>query len=226
MSLFPLVPFGGQFSGRTVFLAHCEGADASTTFTDSSVGAHTVTPAGNAQIDTAQFKFGAASALFDGTGDYLTLDGSADFAFGAGDFTVDFWVRFASLAAATIIYDSRPASTNGFYPTIYADSSLLRFFTNGADRITGATSLSTGTWYHVAVSRVGASTRLFLNGAQEGSTYADTNVYLNGSSRPAIGSSGHTIGTSTLNGWKDEIRVSKGIARWTGTFTPPAVPYV
>ena len=80
----------------TVLLLHCNGVDESTTFTDSSGGGvgspHTVTAVGNAQIDTAQKKFDTGSALFDGTGDYLSLEDSDDWDFGTGDFTVDCWI--------------------------------------------------------------------------------------------------------------------------------------
>ncbi len=77
-------------------LLHCDGADASTTFIDAT-GRHQVTVAGNAQVDTAQSKFGGASALFDNnSSSSLTLDGSTDFVFGTGDYTIDFRVRFDS----------------------------------------------------------------------------------------------------------------------------------
>lgn len=206
-------------------LLHLDAADGSTAILNSAAGGSSLFAAnGNAQIDTAQFKFAPSSCLFDGAGDYLSGDGSADFAFGAGDWTIDFWVRFASLAGTQALYDSRPPSTNGSYPTLYMTSSKLRYFAGAADRITGVATLSTGTWYHVAVARSGSSTKMFLNGAEDGSTYTDSNTYLNGAGRPFIGELGHSIG-NPLNGWLDEFRISKGVARWTGAFTPPAGPY-
>lgn len=210
----------------TKLLLHCDGADTSTTFTDSSASAHTVTTVGNAQVDTAQSKFGGESGLFDGSGDRLTLDGSSDFAFGTGDFTIDFWVRFASTSGFQGFYSSNPASTNGAYVWIRKDSSHhLSFVANGSTAvITGTTVLATGTWYHVALARSGTSTKLFLNGVQEGSTYSDSTNYLNPAGRPYIGSDAWDT-TQQLNGWIDELRVSKGIARWTANFTPPTLPY-
>jgi hypothetical protein len=205
-------------------LLHCEGADGSTTFTDSSPLAKTVVVGGNAQIDTAQFKFGSASALFDGTGDYLRLDGSAAFAFGAGDFTIDFWLRRNVTGATHYLYDARPAGTDGLYPTLYVFSdNVLYYYTNGANRIAGG-SLSAGVWYHIALTRQAGQTRLFVNGVQVGSTYADTNTYLNGAQRPSIGISGLDLAGGGLNGWLDEIRVSKDFARWAAAFTAPAAP--
>jgi hypothetical protein len=230
--LRPSMPFGlpvpiGNDS-FTKLLLHCNGADASTTFTDSSASAHTVTVGADAQIDTAQSKFGGASGKFDGTGDNLTNDGGADFAFGTGTFTVDFWVRLAATGVQYVLYDSRPAATNGVYPTIYISTgNVVVFFQNSADRITGTTTLSADTWYHVALARSGTSTKLFLSGTQEGSTYTDSNDYLNGTSRPAIAASGiNPATTNNLNGWIDEFRVSKGIARWTANFTTPTMAYI
>ncbi len=207
----------------TILLIHADGADATTVFSDAA--GKTVTTNGNAQVDTAQSKFGGSSALFDGSGDYLALGGQSDFAFGTGDFTIDFWVRFNSLAVSNALYDARPASTDGAYPRIYTVGTQLRYHANSADRITGGTTLSTGTWYHVALVRSGTDTKLFLNGTQEGSTYtSDSTNYLSGTDRPYIGRNGVTEGDN-FNGWLDEYRVSKGTARWTANFTPPTQAY-
>jgi len=204
----------------TTLMLHCDGADTSTTFTDSSGNGHTTTANGNAQIDTAQFKFGTASALFDGTGDYLSSDGSAGFAFGTGDFQIDFWLRLNATGVARTLYDSRPSGVTGLYPTIKLSAgNVLVYHTNAADRITGTTTLTTATWYFVTLVRYSGVTRLFLNGAQEGSSYTDTNNYLNGTSRPTIGGDGNSAGANSLNGWMDEIRVVKGNANITNLVT-------
>lgn len=106
MSL-PFMPYQHLVGGNdqyTKLLLHCDGADASTTFTDASQAAHgNATPNGNAQVDTAQSKFGGASALFDGTGDFLSYADHADWHFGSGDFMADFWVRFNSVSTAKFI---------------------------------------------------------------------------------------------------------------------------
>ena len=88
---------GAGGGAQTVLLLHCDGTDGATTFTDSSDTSHTVTANGNAQIDTDQSKFGGASGLFDGTGDYLSIPDSADWDFGTGDWTIDFLIRFNAI---------------------------------------------------------------------------------------------------------------------------------
>jgi hypothetical protein len=211
---------------NTVLLLHMDGANASTTFTDSAIGGaapHTVTPVNGAKIDTSQSVFGGASAVFSTVGpDYLTLDGSADFAFGTGDWTADFRLRISIINSA-ILYDGRPSAGSGFYPTIYISGTTLTYFDNGADRITGAT-LSQDTWYHVAVVRSGSTIRMYLDGTQTGSDYTTAGTYLNPASRPSIASSGFSLGSANLAGWIDELRVSNN-ARWTSNFTPPVAAY-
>src|SRR3990167_5305793 len=91
-----------QFDTDCVLMLHMDGTDGATTFTDSSDNAKTMTAVGNAQIDTAQSKFGGASGLFDGTGDWLTTPDSTDWDLGTGDFTIDFWIRFSSVANARV----------------------------------------------------------------------------------------------------------------------------
>jgi hypothetical protein len=180
---------------------------------------------GNAQVSTAVSKFGGSSVYFDGTGDYLTSNAASDlYAFGTGDFTIEMWFNLSSVASLQILYDSRPTSTDGLYPLIYVASGggSVIWQISAVARITGTATLSTGVWYHIAVSRSSGSTKMFLNGTQIGSTYADTNAYLNsGTTRPFIGGSSYTAGTLTVNGYIDDLRITKGVARYTANFTAP-----
>ncbi len=172
---------------------------------------------GNAQISTAiSAKFGTGSMYFDGTTDYLVEPTSVYFGYGTGDFTIEFWVYFNSTGTSTIFSNlSGTASTN---PHIYINSTI-RFYNGGGDRITSGTSPSTGVWYHLAVCRASGSTRMFLDGTQTGSTYADTNDY--GQSAPlGVGTywnGGAPVTASTLNGYLQDVRVSKYARYVTGT---------
>jgi hypothetical protein len=183
---------------------------------------------GGAQISTTQSKFGGASMSFDGNGDYLRIRDSQNFVFGTGDFTIEFWVYYNSgLTADVALFDGRPSGTNGVYPLIFSNTTgKLVWYINSAARITGTTTLSTGTWYHVAVARSGTSTKLFLNGTQESSTYTDSNSYLLGTDRPIIAAAGATLGADPLNGYIDDLRITKGYARYTANFTAPVGPFV
>ena len=179
---------------------------------------------GGAQISTTQYKWGASSMYFDGTGDYLIPSSSTTNlqAFGTGDFTIEFWFYSNNSGSQQMLYDSRPASTNGNYITLYKSSSnVLELYVNSATRITGTATIAANTWYHVALSRTGGGTKLYVNGNQTGSTYADTTNYLNASNRPVIAADGATLGNIPLNGYIQDLRITKGYARYPYNFTAP-----
>jgi hypothetical protein len=202
----------------TTFLLHLDGTNGSTTFTEA-LGA-TVTGGGNAQISTAQSKFGGASALLDGTGDYLTSATGAPFRF-AGDFTLEGWFRPAANPAVDLLFEGRAsgASATGF--AVYRASGLLRMFTNNADQILGSTTMSLSNWHHVALTRQGTTMRLFLDGVLEGSTFTSSANFSDGLC--FIGAD--SVGTNAFNGNVDEFRLSNGIAYYTSNFTPPAAAF-
>lgn len=219
-----LRPSSGGLDAFTKLLLHCDGDNASTTFTDSSGLSHTVNVSGNAALSTAQKKFGSASLHCDGNGDYIDLNGHADFAFGTGDFTVEFWFMADNLGQMSL-YDGRPSATSGAYPAVSLNASnQLQYIVTNTVRITGGTAISADTWYHFALTRSGTSTRMFLNGTQEGSTWTDSTNYLNPTARPRIGSRGDA-NSNHFDGWIDEIRITKGSAVWTSNFTPRSTPY-
>jgi hypothetical protein len=124
------------------------------------------------------------------------------------------------------LYDQRPAGTDGAYPTIRLSTggNQLEYVSTGDVRIAGG-SVTTNVWYHVALSRSGTSTKLFLNGTQIGSTFTDTTSYLNGTNRPFIGRSGfHTVDPFYLSGYINDLRITK-YARYTANFTPPTAAF-
>lgn len=180
---------------------------------------------GNAQISTSVKKYGTGSMAFDGSGDYLTQPTDSNFGYGTGNFTIEFWLYLNATSDQTVV--SNLTSATSVNPHIYYGSTGgIKYYTNNADRITGG-SLSTSTWHHIAVCRSSGSTRLFVNGTQAGSTYTDTNNY--GASAPlGVGtywSAGAPVTTSTLNGYIDDLRITKGYARYTANFTPPTAAF-
>ena len=174
----------------------------------------------DAKLSTAISKFGGSSMSFDGTGDCLYSPATPNLTFGTGDFTIEMWVNPTSLSSTlTFFFGMRPATTNGFYPVIYADNTGTYWYVNSVNRISGGV-LSTNTWTHMAVCRSGSSTKMFFNGTQTGGTFTDTSNYL--MSRLYIGASDYNSGTSEyLTGYIDDLRVTKGYARYTSNFTAP-----
>jgi hypothetical protein len=197
------------------------------TLVDSSSSAHTVTANGAAATSSAQAKFGGYSLHLDSSANtYVQLDGSSDFGFSNNSFTVDFWLYAPGIPPSLrILYDSRPSGTNGAYLTIYLNSDgTIRVLTNSADVITSS-AITAATWHHIELARSGAnSTKLFIDGVQSGSTWTGSVSFINPANRPLIGASGFDVGTSLLNGYIDELRVSN-IARHTAGFTPETAEY-
>jgi hypothetical protein len=182
---------------------------------------------GNAQVSTSVVKFGTGSMYFNGSGSYLVSNPASTqlYSYG-GDFTIEFWL-YRNATGQTILFDSRPTGGGGasaYYVLYVSSGSVVLWNTSNTNRITGTTTLSNSTWYHIAVSRSGSSTKLFLNGTQEGSTYTDSTALICAAKRPYVGVDAND-GTSALNGYIDDLRVTNGYARYTTTFTPPTAAF-
>jgi hypothetical protein len=131
------------------------------------------------------------------------------------------------LGTTPAFYDWRPASTSTASPCVmvsYVTAGKLTYYMGTASAITGTTTVTTGTWHHLALCRASGVTRLFLNGVQEGSNYADTNNYTG--TNPTFGALGYdtSLTAFTVNGYLEDIRVSR-VARYTAAFTPPTAPF-
>ena len=225
-------PLAAGNDSFTKVLLHFDGANGSTGIADSSAGgaAHAWSAAGNAQISTAQSKFGFASSLYDGAGDWVTTADSADFTLGAGNFTIDCWVR---PAANGVLYYVAGQADSTQAPTLSAwvlrrtaGNFLELLISNGSafTTITGATTqITSGAWWHVAAVRNGNTITLYVNGAVEASIGFSAAVF-DSANNLRVGAGGEVAGNS-WNGWIDEFRLSVGTARWTAAFIAPGKAY-
>jgi hypothetical protein len=198
-------------------------------FTNSGVvdatGRNVLETVNDARVVTSTYKYGSGSYYFDGTGDYMYVMGtSSEMAFGTGDFTVEFWVYPAAANQTATIIGWRPTNTNGAYINLYLLSGSIYLYVSSADRISGG-SVSASAWSHIALARSNGVTKLFLNGTQTGSNYTDSNSYLVGANRPLIGANDYDV-SSPFNGYIDDLRITKGYARYTANFTAPTAPFV
>lgn len=200
-------------------LLSMNGSNGSTTFTDSSSNAFTVSATGNAQVSTAQSKFGGASGAFDGTGDYLAIAADAAFAFGTGDFTVEAWVYVSNYLNNNLnVFATAGVSSD--FSCYLTHTGELAFWNGSASTVFGG-SASTGTWHHVAFSRDSGSMRAFLNGWQVGST-TTINTNLTNTQEVQFPA---TEDYSSPDCYIDELRVTKGAAIYTANFQPPTSPF-
>ena len=213
---------GDEYYSSCSLLMHFSGSNGSTTFIDNSPTPKTATPAGNAQISTVQSKFGGASLYLDGTGDYLTFPTNSSFAYGTGDFTIECWVYFAAGSSYRQIFSNRltPGSVSSEGSFAINPSNGLTWYTN-TFIIDYTTSIGTNQWVHVAICRNGSSLKVFANGVQVGSTTNSDNLT---STSFTIGA--NADGSETFNGYIDELRVTKGIARYTGNFATQSAEFL
>lgn len=217
----------------SVALLHMNGADASTTFTDESGKSWTAN--GNAQIDTGQSVFGGASGLFDGTGDFLSSADSADWQLDGGSdanlWTIDFRVRFNGDPGTGVVGFAQQRVDNNNFWSLILSNNILRFQVRSSGSnivlVDQTWNPATATWYHVALVKNGTAGYLhFIDGTQVGSTTTDTSTIPDLAGGVTIGRHVDAAGVAQdLNGWLDEFRISKGVARWTANFTPPTGEY-
>ena len=207
--------------GNVSLLLHGDGTNGSTTIVDSSPSPKAITVFGDAQISTAiADPFGGTDVgvlAFDGAGDYITTSADSAFQLGTGDFTVEFWAR-----------PSASNDNDGVFTFGTSSSSLAVYILNNSWRI--ATSGSGGiqvaaailnTWQHVAVTRSGTSLRFFLNGIQSGLTISNSTNFVDNQLNI-----GYYFNTNfAYNGFIDEFRLTKSLARYTSNFTPPTAPF-
>ena len=198
-------------------LLHMNGSNGSTTFADSSSNNFTISVFGDAQVSTTDPKFGTGSLTLDGNGDYLTTPADAAFAFGTGNYTVECWV-----------YVNSGNTNHGLFTFGGQFSGLAVAIISGEWRLSTAGAggntmgaVTTGVWQHLAVTRSGSSQRMFIDGTQLGSTYTDSTNFTDNQLKIGY----YYSPSFAINAKIDEFRVTKGVARYTSSFTPPAAPF-
>ena len=116
------------------------------------------------------------SVYFDGSGDYLSIPTSDDFAFGTGDFTIEMWLYASSSGSYQTPIDFRPTATDGNYPALIRDTDGDLYYYVNSSRLIDNVSISNNVWYHVAICREeGTTTRLYLDGVLKASATDSTN---------------------------------------------------
>jgi len=221
----------------TKLLLHMDGPDASTNFVDSSPSAHAITVVDNAKISTAQKKFGTGSCYINDATSHIKAPDSADWHMGSGAFTVDFWVYFNDTLAQQIFFQQSldPYDSGNYAHLVLTSSgtSLVVICRSGGGDVWNTTlswTPATGQWYHVALIRGwgGSANNLAvtINGQLLGSVIDVTGDVWPDYTGPLLVCGGRTPAAwRGVQGYVDEFRVSKGVARWTANFSPPDVPY-
>jgi hypothetical protein len=225
---------GDPFFSNVVLLVSFDGADGATSAVDESPSGHTLTFGGNAQIDTAQAKFGGASLLLDGTGDYVQAADHADWTM-TGQFTIECFFRYAAASSSfyTLISQWGAAAARAWWFGVQPAASLQLAEINistDASNIThdvqvNDANYAPATWIHLAADRDASNTiRLYVDGVMVASKTAASGMSAVATAM-RIG-----LQANDANGaacWIDEVRITKGAARYAsdGGFAPPVAAF-
>jgi len=217
--------FAGKDSywASVALLLHFNGTPGSTQFLDSSENRHVVTSYGNAVLGNADSKFGGMSGQFDGSGDYLTIPSDPIFEFGSGDFTIEGWINSVSPTAALddfIVCNNYPSwySYSWALSRSIGNGGRLSFYAYGVG-LEDSSSLPAG-WSHVAVTREGSNFKLFKNGVIVATATSSASITDGTTNGIVVGTSLDGTGVS-FNGNMDDLRITKGVARYTANFAVP-----
>jgi hypothetical protein len=206
--------FGQGCDSNTQILLHFDGTDAGTTFTDENCdgsGAHVPTAVGSAQLDTAEKKFGTASALFQGTDDYITIPDSGDFDFyttASEDWSIDFFIKFNTHSGADYIL-MQLVDNNNYWYISHTDPDGWRYRlrdTGGSIVISAARSgeIADSDWHHMAFIRISGDYGFYKDGTQT-AHISDTDTLASLAAAVRIGDD-NGFGED-FDGWMDEFRI-------------------
>jgi hypothetical protein len=182
---------------------------------------------GNAQISTSVKKFGTGSLAFDGTGDWLLVPDTPALRMESGDFTIEFWINWTSISGYQTPLDKGYTTAGGLLFQTGNGNGRFVIYASGSAVITESGTASTGTWIHYALVRNGTTLTLYRDGTSVGSATNSTNFNI--TTQLLVGAnnagSGTSIGQYPFNGYIDDLRITKGIARYASNFTPPTAAY-
>lgn len=202
-----------------------EGANGATSYSSDDLKEYAFTFSGGAQLSNTQAKFGTTSLDAVAALDYIRVTPSPGDSLspGTGDFTIEFWVYPTGTSGYSAAFDQRTASSSVCIYIGINTSSKWVLYVSAADRITSSTNAAANVWTHICVERVSGTSRLFVNGIQEGSDYADSNNY--GANDTTIGArSAHNNGGG-ISAYIDDFRMVLGTAVHGGAaFTPNTTP--
>ena len=183
-------------------------------------GQNNITTSGDAKISTAVKKYNSGSVAFDGTGDGLLVPSGTNLDFGTGNFTIEMWVNFTNATSTWQAIISRAYNISGGWRLYKYDSTNeLAWYAGGTAITTTGSTLASNTWAHIAVVRNSGTITIYINGVNRGSG-VEASSYNPGNYAVEIGK-GVVTSEYPVTGYIDDLRLTRGYARYTATFTPP-----
>ena len=201
-------------------LLHFDGPNGGTSFTDNSSVQNTVSAIGSTSISSANIKFGSGSSYFAGGTNGIEVGDTINLGFGSGDYTVEVWVYVASASSYQAIFDNRLSGKSGIALYIGDGGKAFTIANDSYVILSSSIYAPLNQWYHLAMVRKGGILTGYVDGVADGSV---------SDYRELAATAGAYIGRSTtgqwLSGYIDDLRITKGVARYTESFTPPAAAF-
>ena len=224
---------GDVYYPQTSLLMHFNGTNGSTTMTDNSKNVLTVTATNGAAISTAQSKFGGASLSLDGTNDYVSIPDNESLEPGTNNLTWEMWIKTTSSVQYATLYCRSPALFgSGMWSLMINQASstagdialYLGNYSNSTPLLlTTGVSIRDDVWHHIAIVRNGSAWACYVDGTSR-ATGTFSGDIINIGSGPRIGADQYY--GRYFQGYIDELRITNGIARYTGNFTPPTEQFL
>ena len=208
-----------EYGDYVSLLLNMDGLNNSTSFIDTSSYNRSIIANGDIKIKSDQSVSGGTSCYFDGSGDFLSINNANDMSFGTGDFTVELWVNLPQLSGRdNFIFGNN--TTGNFMIQLNSASEIYIGRHNVAWDYHTSHGIQTNTWTHIAVTRQQGTMKIFINGSLVGSSFTNNNNY------PIDNLYiGMHMNSYFFYGYMDEIRITKGIARYTENFTPSSAAF-
>ena len=217
------------FFSSVSLLLHCNGANGSTTFVDSSLYAHAMTARNTAAVTTSSPIMGSGSALMTAVNDTIITPAHSSLSFGSGDFTLEILYKSAA--------HSRPYPVvicNGNFgynkwqicdrhSSLYPTKFTFNVFncSPSSPLLVSSTTVNDDTVYALAVCRTSNTFRFFVNGALEDTQTFTGSLDTGSGDVVYIGADATQTGLTTINGREDEVRLTKGVGRYVSNFMVP-----
>jgi len=192
-------------------------------FTDSSNSGHTFASTGSPVISSDQSKFGGSSLSLNGSSWIITTNAQDDWDFGLDDFTIEYFLYPHTNPDFIFPLSTVTATAVGGWWTEYGTRGFIFGTTGTVVLISASHTISINTWHHIAYVRDSGTMRYFVDGVQISSDSSKSAVAADTSDTNglAIGNLIPGVGDFPVDGFMDELRITKGVAIYTANFTPP-----
>ena len=182
---------------------------------------------GNTKVSTTQSKFAPTSVEFDGTGDWLETRTTADLSYGTGNFTIEMWVRPDTINEIDGLFATSGGAGSNPKFVVFFESGVPKVHINnlgsGSKFYAASSAVTVSVWTHIAFVRSGSTWYWFINGVQSATGSDSTNITF--TTQPTFVGYGGEVYFTPFDGFIQDLRVTKGVARYTAGFTPPALPF-